>query len=54
MNGQVIDSYKVYYLNGQRVKSEKLDRDTYDAQAKIIARQKNKSVKYKKCKGCKK
>ena len=38
MNGQVIDSYKVYYLNGQRVKSEKLDRDTYDAQAKIIAR----------------
>ena len=37
-NGQVIDSYKVYYLNGQRVKSEKLDRDTYDAQAKIIAR----------------
>lgn len=38
VNGQVIDSYKVYYLNGQRVKSEKLDRDTYDAQAKIIAR----------------
>lgn len=38
INGQVIDSYKVYYLNGQRVKSEKLDRDTYDAQAKIIAR----------------
>lgn len=38
INGQVIDSYKVYYLNGQRVKAEKLDRDTYDAQAKIIAR----------------
>ena len=37
-NGSVVDSYRVYYLDGQRVKTEKLARDTYDAKAKIIAK----------------
>ena len=37
-NGSVVDAYRVYYLNGQFVKREKLSRDTYDAQARIIAR----------------
>lgn len=38
VNGKVVDAYRVYYLDGQVVKREKLSRDTYDAQAKIIAR----------------
>ena len=37
-NGSVVDAYRVYYLNGQFVKREKLSRDTYDAQARIIAK----------------
>ena len=37
-NGSVWDSWRVYRLNGQIVKKEKLYRDTYDAQNKIIAR----------------
>ena len=36
--GYVIDSYKVYKQNGVIVKKEKLSRDTYSAQARIIAR----------------
>lgn len=38
VNGQVVQSYKVYRLNGEVVKREKLYRDTYSAQNKIIAR----------------
>ena len=38
VNGSVVDAYRVYYLNGNYVKREKLSRDTYDAQAKIVAR----------------
>ncbi len=37
-NGSVIDAYKVYKRNGQIVKKEKLSRDTYSAQNKIIAK----------------
>ena len=37
-NGSVIDAYKVYKRNGQVVKKEKLSRDTYSAQNKIIAK----------------
>lgn len=36
--GYVIDSYKVYRQNGIEVRREKLSRDTYSAQARIIAR----------------
>lgn len=38
VNGSVWDSWRVYKLNGQTVKTEKLYRDTYDAQNRIIAR----------------
>lgn len=38
INGSVWDSWRVYKLNGQTVKREKLYRDTYDAQNRIIAR----------------
>ena len=38
VNGSVWDSWRVYRLNGEVVKREKLYRDTYDAQNKIIAR----------------
>ena len=38
VNGSVWDSWRVYKLNGEIVKREKLYRDTYDAQNKIIAR----------------
>lgn len=38
VNGSVVQSYKVYRLNGEVVKREKLYRDTYSAQNKIIAR----------------
>ena len=37
-NGSVIDTYKVYRKNGQVVKREKITRDTYSAQNRIIAR----------------
>ena len=37
-NGSVWDSWRVYKLNGQIIKREKLYRDTYDAQNRIIAR----------------
>ena len=37
-NGSVVDSYRLYYLDGNLVKKEKLSRDTYDAQARIIAK----------------
>ena len=37
-NGSVIDTYKVYKQNGQVVKREKITRDTYSAQNKIIAK----------------
>ena len=37
-NGSVVDSYRAYYLDGNLVKREKLARDTYDAQARIIAK----------------
>lgn len=36
--GYVVDSYKVYRQNGIEVKREKLSRDTYSAQARIIAK----------------
>ena len=36
--GYVVDSYKVYKQNGVEVKREKLSRDTYSAQARIIAK----------------
>ena len=36
--GYVVDSYKVYRQNGREVKREKLSRDTYSAQARIIAK----------------
>ena len=36
--GYVVDSYKVYRQNGVEVKREKLSRDTYSAQARIIAK----------------
>lgn len=36
--GYVVDSYKVYRQNGREIKREKLSRDTYSAQARIIAR----------------
>lgn len=38
VNGSVWDSWRVYKLDGQVVKREKLYRDTYDAQNRIIAR----------------
>ena len=38
VNGSIVDAYRVYYSNGQVVKREKLSRDTYEAQAKIVAR----------------
>ena len=38
LNGSVWDSWRVYKLGGQVIKREKLYRDTYDAQNKIIAR----------------
>lgn len=38
VNGSVWDSWRVYKLNGEVVKREKLARDTYDPQNKIIAR----------------
>lgn len=37
-NGSIWDSWRVYKLDGQIVKREKLYRDTYDAQNRIIAR----------------
>lgn len=37
-NGSVWDSWRVYKLNGEVVKREKLYRDTYSAKNKIIAR----------------
>ena len=37
-NGSVVDTYKVYKKNGEVVKREKITRDTYSAQNKIIAR----------------
>ena len=37
-NGSVYDSWKVYRQNGEIVKKEKLYRDTYSAQNRIIAR----------------
>lgn len=36
--GYVVDSYKIYKQNGIEVKREKLSRDTYSAQARIIAK----------------
>ena len=36
--GYVVDSYKVYRQNGVEIKREKLSRDTYSAQARIIAK----------------
>lgn len=38
VNGSVWDSWRVYKLNGEVVKREKLYRDTYSAQNRIIAR----------------
>lgn len=38
VNGSIWDSWRVYRLNGEVVKREKLFRDTYDAQNKIVAR----------------
>lgn len=38
VNGSVWDSWKVYRLNGEVVKREKLYRDTYSAQNRIIAK----------------
>ncbi len=37
-NGSVVDTYKIYKKDGQVIKSEKITRDTYSAQNKIIAR----------------
>lgn len=37
-NGSVVDSYKIYRLNGEVIKREKLSRDTYSAMNKIIAK----------------
>lgn len=37
-NGSVVDSYKIYRLNGEVIKKEKLSRDTYSAMNKIIAK----------------
>ena len=37
-NGSVWDSWRVYKLNGEVVKREKLYRDTYDAKNRIVAR----------------
>jgi len=37
-NGSVVDSYKVYKLDGRVVEKERLSRDTYSAMNKIIAR----------------
>lgn len=38
VNGSVVDSWRVYTLDGEIVKKEKLSRDTYSAQNKIIAK----------------
>ena len=38
VNGSVVDSWRVYKLNGDIVKREKLSRDTYSAQNRIIAK----------------
>lgn len=37
-NGSVVDSWRVYKLNGEIIKREKLSRDTYNAQNRIIAK----------------
>ena len=37
-NGSVVDSYRLYYQNGNLIEREKLSRDTYDAEARIIAK----------------
>jgi len=37
-NGSIVDSYKVYRLNGEVIKRERLSRDTYNAMNKIITR----------------
>ena len=38
VNGSVVDAWRVYKLNGEVVKREKLSRDTYSAQNRIIAK----------------
>ena len=38
VNGSVWDSWRVYKQDGQVVKKEKLYRDTYSAQNRIIAK----------------
>lgn len=37
-NGSVVDSWRVYKINGEIIKREKLSRDTYSAQNRIIAK----------------
>jgi vancomycin resistance protein YoaR len=37
-DGSVVDTYKIYKKNGVEVKREKISRDTYSAQNKIIAK----------------